>query len=81
MTFSNPEKIQNIRIQLIENVYCDNISRFESKIWQHEKVWQTQLFTVSTLYLIRTGDDFQKMCIVLALLQSAIWACSLEHLA
>ena len=38
MTFSTPDKFQNISIQLIENVHSDNISKLESKIWQREKV-------------------------------------------
>ena len=47
MTCSTPDKFENIRIQLIENIHCDIISNLEAKLWQREKYWQAQLFTVS----------------------------------
>ena len=37
MTCSTPDKFENIRIQLIENVHCDIISNLEPKFWQREK--------------------------------------------
>ena len=45
MTFSTPDKFENICIQFVENVHCDNISQLESKLWQREK--KQKLFTVS----------------------------------
>ena len=50
MTCSTQDKFEDIRIKLIENVHCDNISKLESMLWQREKDWQTQLIAVSKRY-------------------------------
>ena len=40
-------KFNNVKVQLIETVVSENPDKLDSKLWQREKYWQAQLFTMS----------------------------------
>ena len=42
---TNP--FQYLQVQLIEQVYCNDLENIEDILWDREKYWQSQLFTIA----------------------------------
>ena len=40
-------KFGNLRVQVIEQVQVDNQEDLEKRLWNREKYWQAQLFTLT----------------------------------
>ena len=38
---------QYLKVQLIEQVHCNNLENIEDILWDREKYWQSQLFTIA----------------------------------
>ena len=41
---TNP--FQNLKVELIEQVHSNNLGDIEGVLWEREKYWQSQLFTI-----------------------------------
>ena len=44
---SSASKFEDLQVQLIENVYVQNDDEIDKILWEREKYWQAQLFTLS----------------------------------
>ena len=45
--YHNTNTFQYLKVQLIEQVHCNNLENIEDILWDREKYWQSQLFIIA----------------------------------